>query len=283
MSCEKILDLISARLDGRLTAQEQAELDAHLQTCPACRAIAKELEGIHSALTELDEVPAPADLSSGVLAKIKAERNAGRRRVFRTVASLAACLVLCVGVVRITDATYSDLTRSSGTTKADGFSYHTTRSESALADEAAPAEAEAKAVPGAACYVADDAKFKALPLSIAAHSLTPTVIDRIPTARLLDSTDGLARFLTQFPNDDLSEAAAPYDELFFLQNRLLAVVLQEPSSTITHAVSRLTDNSVTILRDTTVIGEADHPRWLLFIPTQLEGPERSMQVILTDS
>lgn len=282
MSCEKYLDLISARLDGELTAQEQAELDAHLQTCPACRAIAKELEGMHSALTELSEVPAPAELSQTVLSKIKAERNANRRRVFRTVASLAACLVLCVGVVRITDATYSDLPRSSGATKADGFSY-LARSESALADQAAPAEAEAAAAPKAACYAADDAKFKALPLSIAAYPLTQTVIDRLPTAQLLDSAEGLIRFLTQFPKDDLSEATATYDEIFFLQNRLLAVVLQEPSSTITHAVSRLTEDSVTILRDTTVIGEADHPRWLLFIPTQLEGPERSMQVILTDS
>ena len=281
MSCEKYLDLISARLDGELTAQEQAELDAHLKTCPACRAIADELTGMHAALTELGEVPAPAALSAGVLSKINAQRQADRRRFIRRLTTLAACLVLCVGVVRITDASYSDLTRSSGATKADGFSY-LARSESTLADQAAPAEAEAQAAPKAACYAADDAKFKALPLSIDAYPLTQTVIDRLPTAQLLDSADGLSRFLTQFPNDDLSLPKHSYDQVFFLTNRLLAVVLQEPSSSITHAVSELTEDSVTLLRDTTVTGEQDHPRWLLLIPTQLDGPERAMQVILTD-
>ena len=74
MSCDKYLDMISARLDGELTPAEEAELTAHLQTCPACRASAAELEGLHSALTDLGEVDAPAELSLSVLSKIKAER-----------------------------------------------------------------------------------------------------------------------------------------------------------------------------------------------------------------
>ena len=73
-----------------------------------------------------------------------------------------------------------------------------------------------------------------------------------------------------------------YDESFFLTNRLLAVVVQESSSSITHTVSELTEDSLTILRDTSVPGDNDHPRWLMLIPTQLAGPERTLTVELID-
>ena len=35
--CERALDLIGLRLDGPLSPEEQRELDAHLEQCPACR------------------------------------------------------------------------------------------------------------------------------------------------------------------------------------------------------------------------------------------------------
>ena len=39
--CERALDLIGLRLDGPLSPEEQRELDAHLEQCPACRAAAR--------------------------------------------------------------------------------------------------------------------------------------------------------------------------------------------------------------------------------------------------
>jgi len=96
MNCELYLDLISARLDGELTAQEEAELTAHLQECPVCRAIADEMKGMHSALAGLGEVDVPPELSRSVMASIKAERTRSRRRFVRQLTGLAACLVLCV-------------------------------------------------------------------------------------------------------------------------------------------------------------------------------------------
>ena len=255
MACEKYLDLISARMDGELTQREQAELDAHLQTCPACRAIAGELEGLHSALTDLGEVPAPVELSRSVLSKIKAERQQSRRRVVRRLASLAACLVLCVGVIRITDVTYSD-----------------------QAHNAATAEADGQNLPGTARFAAEEPKFKALPLSIDAYSLSRTAMDFVPPARLLDSAEGLERFLARFPEDDLSEVTTTYDDVFFLTRRLLAVEVLEPSSTITHAVAELTEDRVTILKDSSVPGDAVLTRWLLLIPTEQDGPERDLAV-----
>ena len=37
MDCEQALNLISARMDGEITAPDRKELDAHLEVCPACR------------------------------------------------------------------------------------------------------------------------------------------------------------------------------------------------------------------------------------------------------
>ena len=258
MACEKYLDLISARMDGELTQREQAELDAHLQTCPACRAIAGELEGLHSALTDLGEVPAPVELSRSVLSKIKAERQQSRRRVVRRLASLAACLVLCV------TAWYISLPDLSSDPQP-------------LPSARDAAEADGQNLPGTARFAAEEPKFKALPLSIDAYSLSRTAMDFVPPARLLDSAEGLERFLAQFP-DDLSEAANTYDDVFFLTRRLLAVEVLEPSSTITHAVAELTEDRVTILKDSSVPGDAVLTRWLLLSPTEQDGPERDLAV-----
>ena len=39
LTCEQALELISAQLDGALTAEEAGALDEHLAQCPACRAL----------------------------------------------------------------------------------------------------------------------------------------------------------------------------------------------------------------------------------------------------
>lgn len=261
MNCDKYLDLISARLDGQLTVQEEADLTAHLQTCPTCRAIAKDMEGLHSALAAVGEVDAPAELSQTVLSKIRAEKRSSRRTV-RQLSALAACLVLCV------TAWYVALPNLD--------------SEPQMLAEPWNTNSAGQTVPSAARHVVEDSKFKSLPLSLDAYSLSRSALSTAPTARLLDSASGLTRFLAQFPTDDLSLAESTYDEDFFLTNRLLAVVVQESSSSITHTVCELTESSITILRDTSVPGDNDQPCWLILIPTQLAGPERALTVEFMD-
>ena len=46
MDCNQALEYISAALDGELTAEEVAELDAHLADCPECQALAEECQRI---------------------------------------------------------------------------------------------------------------------------------------------------------------------------------------------------------------------------------------------
>lgn len=72
-SCDETLDLISAALDGALTGEERAALEEHLSNCPACSALFAELDGLHAATAQLEEIPAPIDFTDQVMARIAAD------------------------------------------------------------------------------------------------------------------------------------------------------------------------------------------------------------------
>lgn len=71
-ACDEILDLISARLDGELTAEQKTALAEHLSACPECSALARDLEGLHAAMPGLNVTP-PAAIMENVMARIKEE------------------------------------------------------------------------------------------------------------------------------------------------------------------------------------------------------------------
>lgn len=105
LSCEEALERMSQALDGPLPLEAQQELEAHLDQCPACRASYEVLFQMEHALQDLGETPAPAELSSNVMAQIRAEtvkprRSAPRwsRAKWQNWAGLAACVALCIGV-----------------------------------------------------------------------------------------------------------------------------------------------------------------------------------------
>ena len=60
MTCDTALELISAKLDGELTAEEAAQLEQHLARCESCRALQTELSAIHSACCDLEVAPPPS-------------------------------------------------------------------------------------------------------------------------------------------------------------------------------------------------------------------------------
>lgn len=104
-SCDPYLELLSARLDGMTTSEEERELEAHLAVCPACRALESQLAAIHAAFPELEEIPAPEGFAQTVMDRIRAEETKRpkviplfRRPKFRAAVGMAACLVLCLGV-----------------------------------------------------------------------------------------------------------------------------------------------------------------------------------------
>ena len=53
ITCKEALELLSAQLDGAITIEEQAVLDAHLASCPECRRIQNELRLADEALPGL--------------------------------------------------------------------------------------------------------------------------------------------------------------------------------------------------------------------------------------
>lgn len=99
LDCDQALELISAKIDGELTVEDAAVLDAHLAICPECRALLADFTAMHAAM------PAPAAVPSGLSdrvmeqirqSKVVPMRPAKKRFRQRAWASVAAVLVLVV-------------------------------------------------------------------------------------------------------------------------------------------------------------------------------------------
>ncbi len=250
MNCERYLDLISARLDGPLSPEDEADLSAHLNTCPECRAIADDLSGIHSALSGAAAVP-PAELADGVM-KVVRGQHSRHRRTWQQLSALAACLVLCIGLLTL---------------------FHPENSEVPLD------------LPNMARHVVPPAQTEGLPTATP-EELSFTNEQRLrlsgmstsfePTADLLGNPDAVAKCFARFPYNDLSAVADSYDEDFFLTHRLLAVVVCEPSSSITHTISSVTEDSATLLRAVPEAGDSDVALWLILAEVDGSGPETAL-------
>ena len=96
MKCEDALILISGHLDNMNTAEEEADLQAHLSQCEACRELLKQFEQVDFATANLKE-KAPEDLCAGVMARIKKETAGKKRRPWLSVA-VAAALMVVIGI-----------------------------------------------------------------------------------------------------------------------------------------------------------------------------------------
>lgn len=106
-SCEEYELLISEFIDGALDEAGRAELMAHMAGCPVCQAYFDDQIAIHDALSQLEEIPAPAGLASQVMARVR-ETPQNRPPEKKTVpfphgrrwAALAACCaIVVVGVL----------------------------------------------------------------------------------------------------------------------------------------------------------------------------------------
>ena len=103
MTCEQAMELLSPWLDGELDPELQNALEAHLETCPDCKALADALRGLDGAVAGLRE-PAPQSLKQGVLYKIDQATGKAKKSKFRwfgpgtALGAVAAVLVLLVGL-----------------------------------------------------------------------------------------------------------------------------------------------------------------------------------------
>ncbi len=93
MDCNEALALLSGRLDGENTPEEEARLDAHLKTCPACRAAWEDYRSI-GALTASLAVEPPEALARGVMEAVRHPRK--KRRFLFGGGTLAAAAVIAL-------------------------------------------------------------------------------------------------------------------------------------------------------------------------------------------
>ena len=98
MDCERARALISAQLDGELSAAEAAALQAHLETCADCREERRWMQQLDAALPAYELEP-PAQLHDAVMQRIRSEGKTKKRRVWIPAAAIAAAaaLVLLAG------------------------------------------------------------------------------------------------------------------------------------------------------------------------------------------
>lgn len=103
MSCEDALTLMSAKLDGALSPEEEQALAAHLEACPDCRAWMEAMASVEEKVAALGE-PAPEGLKKGVLYRIDQASGKAKTPVRRwfgpgtALGAVAAVLVLLVGL-----------------------------------------------------------------------------------------------------------------------------------------------------------------------------------------
>lgn len=108
-NCEEFQLLASLVVDGEASEAEQAELTAHLEACPACRAYFEDIRRIHESFTR-EEARLPEDFARHVMERVREtaqDRPQEKRPVisfphWRQWAVLAACCALvALGVWRL--------------------------------------------------------------------------------------------------------------------------------------------------------------------------------------
>lgn len=308
MDCTRYEELMSAALDGGLSAGERRELDRHLAECPACAALFSELGAQCAALRELD-CPFPDGLHDRILENlpeqdgIPAKAPVRKTLCWRRWGAVAACLVLVIaaavralpmlsawsGVAAPTSVANGPM--ADGAADGDMFdedvelpagdqfgTYVEGRGAPAQRSGASPETVEdggaadgENAEPAPVPYAAQEGSdaFAGEPEHYwfandqylrVAYGYTPE-----PGARIIGSAQSLEEFSEQFPFDGLLQLLPQYDEAYFETGRLLAVVVEENSGSVSHRLDPqgLLRDQVTIQVHRPQIGTCDMAAWLI--------------------
>jgi predicted anti-sigma-YlaC factor YlaD len=94
MSCEEYSEWLSDAVDGTLSADRQAQVDAHCRDCERCRDLLNDLKDIRAAASELDRLTPSPDLWNAIAAKVDPRRAYSRSWV---PLAAAAVLVMMLG------------------------------------------------------------------------------------------------------------------------------------------------------------------------------------------
>ena len=98
-TCAEYQELISAMLDGELTAEETAEVEAHVAVCGECKAMYEAF----AAVSGMEAAEVPDTLHEAVMTKVTAAQKAFKTQNnlvrLRPILTTAACLVVIVGTL----------------------------------------------------------------------------------------------------------------------------------------------------------------------------------------
>lgn len=102
-NCEYYEELIGAALDGEITAEEDKELRAHLESCEACRSFYEAMQAISGTDDALGDVP--EDFTANGMARVRetaapaekpAKKKAGIARLVTRYGALAAAAAVAI-------------------------------------------------------------------------------------------------------------------------------------------------------------------------------------------
>ena len=138
--CERFEAMISALLDGELSAEEESELRAHMAECAECAAMYEAFSAVGDAL-RADAAEVPDTLHDGIMAKVamaeKAKKTQNKIVRLRPMLTAAACLVVLVGTILA-------LKNNNVRMRADSAAPETAEAEGAKKTESAGTGAKAK-------------------------------------------------------------------------------------------------------------------------------------------
>jgi anti-sigma factor RsiW len=105
MQCDRARELIGAWVDGELAGDDRVSVGSHVETCTACRDLARDIRRTSKMVAELGREPTPGGLAESVRRRLAAVGEPDRTSPFprhfastmwRQAAALAACCALSV-------------------------------------------------------------------------------------------------------------------------------------------------------------------------------------------
>lgn len=146
-NCEYYEELIGAAIDGEITAEEDKELRAHLESCEACRNFYEAIQAISGTDDALGD--APEDFTANVMARVHeaaapaekpARKKASITRLVTRYGALAAAAAVAIWAGVTFGGTFAAKSADSTSSNAPEIAMYSGSGEESVCD-AAPAEA----------------------------------------------------------------------------------------------------------------------------------------------
>jgi len=288
-SCEYYIELISAGLDGQLSAEQERELADHLVSCPACRELGVQLAAAHAAFAGMEELEAPEGFARGVMDRIRKEEENKpkvvplfRRPQVKMLGSLAACALLCVGLMNGVFGGRGGSSAPGSAAPASSAAAYFTKTDHAAAEAPAamaPTATAPASAPAGGMELEGSAESAGLPREDdlqnrrVIYSMVLTWREELdaPRAVVVDDAEDLTALL-----QDGGELAARIGEDGIIHDHgsgsTVAVVFTENSGSVTHELMDVTGDRVIIQRNVPEAGTCDMAAYLWIFWTSEEIP-----------